>query len=93
MKITEKKVRNERSTEFKFDNGAWACIYAGYEDGEGSWEYQSDEDDEETYSEGGLWFEGKELVDYDGCYELPEEVILAIKELEYELTDMEELYL
>ena len=93
MKITEKKVRDERSTEFKFDNGAWACVYAGYEDGEGSWEYQSDEDDPETYSEGSLWFEDKKLVDYDGCYELPEEVILAIKELGYELTDMEELYL
>lgn len=89
MKIIEKEVRNERSTEFKFDNGAWACVYAGYEDGEGSWEYQSDEDDEETYQVGVLWFKGKELVDYDGCYELPEEVALAIKELGYEVTDLE----
>ena len=54
MKITEKKVRNERSTEYKFDNGAWVCVYSGDEDGDGSWEYQSDEDDEETYFEGGL---------------------------------------
>ena len=81
MKITEKKVRNERSTEYKFDNGAWVCVYTGYEDGTGSWEYQSDEDDEETYSEGGLWFEDKTLVDYDGCYELPEEVVMAVTEL------------
>lgn len=90
MKITEKKVRNERSTEFKFDNGAWACVYIDTDDGEGSWEYQSDDNDEETYSDGGLWFDGKELVDYDGCYELPEEVMLAIKERGYNITDLED---
>ena len=45
MKIIEKKVRNERGTEYKFDNGAWVCVYSGDEDGYGSWEYQSDEDD------------------------------------------------
>lgn len=90
MKITEKKVRNERSTEYKFDNGAWACVYAGYEDGQGSWEFQSDEEDEETYSEGGLWFEDKVLVDYDGCYELPKEVAMAIKDLGYVVEDLED---
>ena len=89
MKITEKKIKNERVTEFKFDNGAWVCICAGHEDDSGSWEYQSDEDDEETYYEGGLWFEGKELVDYDGCFELPEEVAVAIKELGYKVVDLE----
>lgn len=25
----------------------------------------------EWYAEGGLWFEGKELVDYDGVFSLP----------------------
>ena len=35
MNITEKKVRNERSTEFKFDNGAWMCMkYNKYEEKE-----------------------------------------------------------
>lgn len=90
MKITEKKVRDKRSTEFKFDNGAWVCVCAGYEDGSGSWEYQADEDDEETYSEGGLWFEGKELVDYDGCFELPKEVAIAVKDLGYDVIDLED---
>lgn len=28
---------------------------------------------------GGLWFEGLELVDYDGVYELPKEVREALK--------------
>jgi len=89
MKIIDtKQGHSTDSKEFKFDNGAWACVYAGYEDGEGSWEYQSDEGDEETYSEGGLWFEDKTLIDYDGCYELPEEVQLALKELGYSLEEI-----
>ena len=81
MKIIERK--NERNDcEFKFDNGAWVKI--SIDDSEsGSWEYQSDEDDEETYSEGGLWFETSWLVDYDGCYELPKEVLMALHELGY----------
>ena len=78
MKITEKKVRDSVSTEYKFDNGAWVCVYIEYEGG--AWEYQSDENNEETYSEGGLWFDDNELVDYDGCFELPEEVKLALKD-------------
>lgn len=84
MKIIERK-----NDEFKFDNGAWVKVsidgeYGVNINGEyGSWEYQSDEDDEETYSEGGLWFEDKWLADYDGCYELPEEVIMALHELGY----------
>ena len=32
---------------------------------------------------GGLWFEGKNLIDYDGVYELPSEVIAGIRELGY----------
>lgn len=29
----------------------------------------------------GLWFDGKELIDYDGCFELPKSVIEAIEQL------------
>jgi hypothetical protein len=32
---------------------------------------------------GGLWFEDKNLTDYDGVFELPSEVIAAIRELGY----------
>lgn len=28
-----------------------------------------------TGSGGGLWFEGRELVDYDGVFELPKDVV------------------
>ena len=87
MKITETIKVSERTKEFKFDNGAWASVYIDTEDGDGSWEYQSDEDDEETYSDGGLWFEEKKVVDYDGIYELPEEVKLAIRDMGYEIEE------
>lgn len=30
---------------------------------------------------GGLWFEGKNLIDYDGTVELPKEVIEALRKL------------
>ena len=32
---------------------------------------------------GGLWFEGKELTDYDGVFALPNEVSTALREAEY----------
>tara|TARA_R100000734_G_C3280027_1_gene73870 strand:- start:533 stop:790 length:258 start_codon:yes stop_codon:yes gene_type:complete len=32
------------------------------------------------YAEGGLWFEGKELVDYDGVFELDDEVIKCLED-------------
>ena len=83
MEIVEKKVK-DGAREYKFDNGAWVKLDI---DGEyGSWEYQ-DEDDEETYMEGGIWFDGKQIEDYDGCFELPEEVVAALNELGYSLDD------
>lgn len=32
------------------------------------------------YAEGGLWFDEKELVDYDGVFELPEEILDKLEE-------------
>ena len=84
MEIVEKNVK-DGAREYKFDNGAWVKLDI---DGEyGSWEYQEDEDDEETYMEGGIWFDGKQIEDYDGCFELPEEVVAALNELGYSLED------
>ena len=65
--------------DFKFDSGEWVSI------SEGGWEFQEDEDDEDSYLEGGLWFENRELVDFDGAYELPEKVISALKKLGYKI--------
>lgn len=86
MQIVKKQICR---AEFTFDNGAWVnvdCPAGGY--GNGSWEYQSDADDEETYSEGSLIFENKELVDYDGCLVIPREVVMAVMELGFSNTNV-----
>ena len=43
--------------------------------------YDIKTDGVEVYIEGGLWFTGKELTDYDGVYSLPKIVIFAIEQL------------
>jgi hypothetical protein len=36
-------------------------------------------ENQDTGGEGGLWFDGNELIDYDGVYELPKEAYSALK--------------
>jgi len=43
------------------------------EDGRGSFQWEVEE--LELYEEGGLWFEGNELTDYDGVFELPVQLL------------------
>ena len=48
-----------------------------------------------TGSGGGLWFEGRELIDYDGVFELPKDVIDILGGAGYDLSvtiDWDELY-
>lgn len=48
-----------------------------------------------TGSGGGLWFEGRELIDYDGVFELPKDVVDMLSGAGYDLNitiDWEELY-
>lgn len=83
-KIT-KKADNLGDHEFWFDNGSWVRI----NENEECYECQSDPNDEETYFEGCLEFDDDKttLEGYDGCYELPEEVILACKELGLKISE------
>lgn len=53
-----------------------------------SWEVYTD--DEEQYAEGCLGFDEKVLVDYDGCFYLPKEVMDVLDALEYCTKDMRE---
>lgn len=39
---------------------------------------------------GGLWFEGRELIDYDGVYALPREVVSMLKDLGFDVSYVEE---
>lgn len=65
---TERGVEVEFSIHLGGDYGSFE-IYDIYSGGE-NW-----------YSEGGLWFEGITLIDYDGVSELPSEIINKLKEL------------
>lgn len=88
MKIVKKEnLTGSNTTVFNFDNGAWVTIYNGGLTGDGFWEFQADEDDEESYRSGGLWFDGNVIEDYDGCFELPVEVKCALADLGCTLND------
>lgn len=39
---------------------------------------------DDWYADGGLWFNGKELTDYDGVFSLPVCIIEKLKELGYD---------
>jgi hypothetical protein len=41
---------------------------------------------------GGLWFEGLELIDYDGVFELPYEVIESLKLHDIDVTYVEDSF-
>ena len=44
---------------------------------------------ERFYAEGGLWFTGKELVDYDGVFELSQHVTKKLKEWGFDTSEIE----
>ena len=41
----------------------------------------------EYYTEGGLWFSDGELVDYDGIFSLPTEIVDQLKKWGYKIND------
>jgi hypothetical protein len=52
-------------------------------DGRGTWQVASTHDD--GYGSGSLSIEGKEIVDYDGCFELPSRVKEILVKLGYKV--------
>lgn len=49
--------------------------------------YDVPSDGEHWYAEGGLWFEGDTLIDYDGVFDLPEEVLDILESEGIDVTD------
>ncbi len=49
--------------------------------------YDIESEGEEWYAEGGLWFEGLELTDFDGVFALPLPVAEKLREWGYEVDD------
>ena len=42
--------------------------------------YDEESQGEEYYAEGGLWFDGNNLTDYDGVFSLDENIVKCLKE-------------
>lgn len=61
-------------TNVYFDNGVWVGLYKE----EGLWEFQIGDDDD-SYLSGGFVLDGGVVIDYDGVFELPEEVEKALR--------------
>ena len=66
----------------------WASIELSNEEPT-SFEYMSDENDDESYVEGSLIIDNGTLIDYDGVYELPRLVKDLITEQGFSLGDCE----
>lgn len=84
-----KKVDNLGDHEFWFDNESWCSVNVEEE----CFEFQDDPNDGETYFEGCLEFDENKttLEGYDGCYELPQEVVMACKELGLQISEYIEM--
>lgn len=51
--------------------------------------YDTETQGDRFYAEGGLWFDGKTLTDYDGVFELSQHVTAKLKEWGYDVSEME----
>ena len=47
-------------------------------------------DDETYYAEGGLWFTGGKLTDYDGIFDLPSTIKEQLKKWGFDTSEMEQ---
>jgi hypothetical protein len=73
----------------KEDNVKLEVIIRIRDESRGSFElYDVKSGGEDWYAEGGLWFKGKDLVDYDGVHELPKVVESKIIEMGYCLDNL-----
>ena len=51
--------------------------------------YDEDSQGEDYYEEGGLWFDGNNLIDYDGTLSLDENIIKCLREWGANTLDIE----
>jgi hypothetical protein len=67
----QENVELEITIGFNNENYGWFELF-DIETSGGNW-----------YAEGGLWFDGKTLTDYDGVFSLPFEIVEKLEELGY----------
>lgn len=70
MKILIYDITREKA-KYIFENGSEVVLFLQEE----IWEYSRDQDDD--YISGTYVVENNAIIDWDGCFELPEEVMLA----------------
>ena len=84
MHYNKVKIYNKDNVNIRvFINTEANYGYFDYEVEQTDEEIQMFGEQESDFIEGGLWFDGNQLVDYDGIDTLPEEVIKLIQELDY----------
>jgi hypothetical protein len=50
--------------------------------------FELDGGSEDWYSEGSIQFDGKMVIGYDGCFELPSEIEYELENLGYDLSEL-----
>ena len=73
------------SKRYKTKKGIVLCVDIEIDttEGYGSFEYWHENMEDDTYMEGGLWIEDNEVVDFDGCFDLPKAVKKALNDSGY----------
>lgn len=61
-----------------------------HEDKTYGWFEMYDNGDKGYYAEGGLWFTNNKLVDYDGVFSLPTEILDNLESRGFDVKDMRE---
>ena len=92
--MEEKKITKKATCKVTWDDGTTSIMH--YEVGfipskeYGFFEYYDDESGGmECHAEGGLWFEDRKCVDYDGVYQLNYTVIELCKEMNLDMSEIE----
>lgn len=81
MNITRRNVDNDGIHHFYFDDDdVWVAITPSSH----SWEWEKDNDDD-TYVCVNYVTDGNTVIDYDGIYELPVAVILALSDMGFDI--------
>jgi len=78
-------VRKQEDVEVKFIVRLPSNHYGSFEI------YDEETGGDEWYAEGGLWFKGKTLTDYDGVFALSPVIVEILEENGFDLTEMKEL--
>lgn len=88
--MTERNTHNVNDPEsgvITYEKGEWTAI----DKDDNSWEYQEDPNDVETYISGNFITDEdnpKKVIDYDGCYAIPDAVIFTLEEMGYDCEEI-----